>query len=100
MDVLPNQVEHASAKENRALDLSLETLSNDLLSVTRSVQEKMAWPELPGLILVGHSLGGAVVTEVAKSGKLGNAVLGYAVLDVVEGTYIDPNQSLTNNRAL
>ena len=48
----------------------------------------MALPELPGLILVGHSLGGAVITDVAKSGKLGNDVLGYAVLDVVEGTLL------------
>ena len=72
-------------KGNDVPDLSLETLSNDLVHVLRLTQEKMAWPELPGLVLVGHSLGGAVVTEAALSGKLGNAVLGYAVLDVVEG---------------
>lgn len=40
---------------------------------------------MPDVILVGHSLGGAVVTEVAKRGALGKAVQGYAVLDVVEG---------------
>ena len=70
---------------NDHLDLSLETLSQDLLNVTHMTQTQMAWPELPGLVLIGHSLGGAVVTNVAASGKLGNAVLGYAVLDVVEG---------------
>jgi len=42
---------------------------------------------MPDVILVGHSLGGAVVTEVAKIGALGKAVQGYAVLDVVEGMY-------------
>ena len=67
------------------LNLSLETLSQDLLNVIHMTQTQMAWPELPGLVLIGHSLGGAVVTNVAVSGKLGNAVLGYAVLDVVEG---------------
>lgn len=70
------------------IDLSLETLSQDLLDVIKMTQTQMAWPELPGLILIGHSLGGAVVTNVAMNGKLGNAVLGYAVLDVVEGTVL------------
>ena len=74
-----------SQSNNDHLDLSLETLSQDLLNVIHMTQTQMAWPELPGLVLIGHSLGGAVVTNVAESGKLGNAVLGYAVLDVVEG---------------
>lgn len=70
---------------NANLDLSLETLSQDLLDVIHMTQTQMAWPELPGLVLIGHSLGGAVVTNVAVNGKLVNAILGYAVLDVVEG---------------
>ncbi|OTB03109.1 hypothetical protein M426DRAFT_322138 [Hypoxylon sp. CI-4A] len=75
-------------------DLSLETLAADLLSVILMTQKEMKWPELPSIILVGHSLGGAVVTELAKTGKLGNALLGYAVLDVVEGSAIDALQSM------
>lgn len=73
---------------NDVLDLSLSILSLDLVDVILLVQKKMAWPELPDLVFVGHSLGGAVTTDVAVSGKLGRAVLGYAVLDVVEGKYI------------
>jgi len=69
------------------LNLSLGTLSRDLFDVIRLMQEKLGWAELPGLVLIGHSLGGAVVTDLAMSGKLGDAVLGYAVLDVVEGIY-------------
>ena len=76
------------------LDLSLETLSQDLLDVILMTQQEMVWPEVPGVILVGHSLGGAVVTDLAVSGRLGNAVLGYAVLDVVEGSAIDALQSM------
>lgn len=68
-------------------DLSLSVLSQDLLDVIFLTQEKLAWRELPDVILIGHSLGGAVIADVAASGKLGNAVLGFAVLDVVEGTY-------------
>jgi protein phosphatase methylesterase 1 len=40
---------------------------------------------MPDLVLVGHSLGGAVITDVAKNGELGSKVLAHAVLDVVEG---------------
>ena len=79
-------IEQLDGQSNNAdLDLSLETLSQDLLDVIHLTSTQMAWSELPGLVLIGHSLGGAVVTNVAVNGKLGNAVLGYAVLDVVEG---------------
>ncbi|PKS07929.1 hypothetical protein jhhlp_006539 [Lomentospora prolificans] len=75
-------------------DLSLDTLTADLLFVIRGAQERMHWAELPPLVLVGHSLGGAVVTNLAKQGLLGNAVLGFAVLDVVEGSAMDALQSM------
>jgi protein phosphatase methylesterase 1 len=67
------------------LDLSLGTLNQDLVYVVRKTQAEMGWEELPDLVLVGHSLGGAVITDVAKKGELGNKLLAYAVLDVVEG---------------
>jgi protein phosphatase methylesterase 1 len=67
------------------LDLSLETLSRDLVYVIRQTQTKMGWEILPDIVLVGHSLGGAVITDVAKNGELGPKLLAYAVLDVLEG---------------
>lgn len=67
------------------LDLSLETLSRDLVYVIRQTQAKMDWENLPDIVLVGHSLGGAVITDVATKGELGSKLLAYAVLDVVEG---------------
>jgi len=76
------------------LDLSLETLSADLVAVIQKTKEAMSWKELPPLVLIGHSLGGAVVTDVAKSGEIGDKVLGYAVLDVVEGSAMDALQSM------
>lgn len=88
---------HGSTKtspEPESVDLSLETLSTDLVSVLHMTKDKMGWSTLPPLILIGHSLGGAVVTNVAKSGDLGSAILGYAVLDVVEGSAIDALQSM------
>ncbi|KAI5864957.1 protein phosphatase methylesterase [Durotheca rogersii] len=80
--------------DSQAGDLSLETLAADLLSAILLTQKEMKWVELPPIILVGHSLGGAVVTELAKAGQLGSALLGYAVLDVVEGSAIDALQSM------
>ena len=70
--------------------MSLSTLANDLEAVITLLQEKEGWAKLPPLVLVGHSLGGAVVTEVAKRGNLRDAkILGFAVLDVVEGSAVE-----------
>lgn len=77
------------------LDYSLETLRIDLFSAIRQTQQQMGWKELPPIVLVGHSLGGAVVTDLAKSYALGNTLLGYAVMDVVEGSAMDALQSMT-----
>lgn len=82
------------APEGADLDLSLSTLSADLYSVIELTKAQMKWSELPPIILVGHSLGGAVITELAKTGKLGASLLGYAVLDVVEGSAMDALQSM------
>ena len=79
---------------NVPLDYSLNTLSEDLITTINLTQHKLKWPTLPSLVLVGHSLGGAVVTDVAKRGVLGDKVLAYAVLDVVEGSAIDALQSM------
>ncbi|KAI0906376.1 protein phosphatase methylesterase 1 [Ustulina deusta] len=80
--------------EGQALDLSLETLADDLFTAIRLTRREMEWAEMPPIILVGHSMGGAVVTELACSGRLGSALLGYAVLDVVEGSAIDALQHM------
>ncbi|KAL3461066.1 Alpha/Beta hydrolase protein [Aspergillus heterothallicus] len=79
---------------NVELDLSLETLNQDLLFVIRETQTRMGWETLPDIVLVGHSLGGAVITDVARKGELGAKLLAYAVLDVVEGSAMDALQSM------
>ncbi|KAA8896128.1 Alpha/Beta hydrolase protein [Sphaerosporella brunnea] len=75
-------------------DLSLSTLSADLLAMIHLTAQHCGWTKFPEIVLVGHSLGGAVVVDLAASGKLGAALLGYAVLDVVEGSAIDALQSM------
>ncbi|KAK4196383.1 Alpha/Beta hydrolase protein [Triangularia verruculosa] len=78
------------------IDLSLPTLSQDLCNAILLTAKAMSWPEIPPLILVGHSLGGAVVTELAYQPLLppSASLLGYAVLDVVEGSALDALQSM------
>lgn len=70
-------------------DLSVENLSQDLIDMLQLTQAKLGWVELPTVVLVGHSLGGAVITHTANTGILGNKLLGYAVLDVVEGSAME-----------
>jgi len=77
-----------------AEDLTLATLAQDLAFIVESVKDRLNWPKMPDIILIGHSLGGAVVTEVAHQRLLGDSVLGYGVLDVVEGSAMDALQSM------
>ncbi|KAF2118464.1 protein phosphatase methylesteras-like protein 1 [Lophiotrema nucula] len=70
-------------------DLSVDALSQDLVDMLHLTQVKVGWKELPTIVLIGHSLGGAVVTNAANKRLLGNKLLGYAVLDVVEGSAME-----------
>ena len=85
--------EHGSVvwDESGAVDnnLSIDLLSRDMVDMIFLAQQKIGWKDLPSVVLVGHSLGGAVVTHVANRNLLGNKLLGYAVLDVVEGSAMD-----------
>ncbi|KAL0939340.1 protein phosphatase methylesterase 1 [Colletotrichum truncatum] len=83
-----------SITDGTELDLKLDVLTTDLFNVIQLTKAQMGWSELPAVVLIGHSLGGAVVTDLAKSGKLGNSLLGYGVLDVVEGSAMDALQSM------
>ncbi|KAJ9048067.1 Protein phosphatase methylesterase 1 [Entomophthora muscae] len=62
-------------------NLSLDQLVSDLNGVVKETVLKGA------VVLVGHSMGGAVVAKAALSGEVGGRPLvGVVVIDVVEGT--------------
>jgi protein phosphatase methylesterase 1 len=78
--------DEAGETDNR---MDIDLLADDLVTMIQLTQKKLGWSELPRLLLIGHSLGGAVVTHTAKMGKLGTKVIGYGVLDVVEGSAME-----------
>ncbi|KAI8898455.1 Alpha/Beta hydrolase protein [Globomyces pollinis-pini] len=68
---------------NSVLDLSLETLANDLRDIIQQYQTANQQ-----VILIGHSMGGAVVVHLMHK-RLVKNVIGCVVLDVVEGSAIE-----------
>jgi len=87
--------EHGSvvARHGDDVDFSLDALSQDLLAMVNLTQAKL-WLEMPNLVLLGHSLGGAVVTRLARDGIFGSKLVGFGVIDVVEGSAIEALQSM------
>ncbi|KZT19774.1 hypothetical protein NEOLEDRAFT_1151753 [Neolentinus lepideus HHB14362 ss-1] len=69
-------------------DLSISVLTDDLTELLKTVfPDAKAAPEL---LLVGHSMGGAVVVHACPQLiDAGYSVLGVVVLDVVEGTALE-----------
>lgn len=72
------------------LDMSVERLAQDCVEVLQALYPKAG--QMPTLVLVGHSMGGSVVTSLCaalQSMATPAKVAGVAVLDVVEGTAMD-----------
>ncbi|CAM6113999.1 unnamed protein product [Calypogeia fissa] len=72
---------HGLSRTNNDDDLSTETLCSDVLRVINAIYGK----DPPSLILIGHSMGGAIAVWVAARKAL-RTLAGLVVVDVVEGT--------------
>ncbi|KAG6521771.1 hypothetical protein ZIOFF_018897 [Zingiber officinale] len=72
---------HGKSVTDDDLDLSIETLCDDVLAVLKTLYGDSP----PAVILVGHSMGGSVAVHVAAKKVLPN-LCGLVVIDVVEGT--------------
>ncbi|KAI3464280.1 hypothetical protein Pfo_020943 [Paulownia fortunei] len=72
---------HGKSSTENDLDLSVETLCNDVLAILKT----MFGDSPPAIVLVGHSMGGSVAVHVAAKKVLPN-LAGLVVVDVVEGT--------------
>jgi protein phosphatase methylesterase 1 len=73
------------------IDYSLETLANDALQMITLTATSQFWPSIPPCVLIGHSLGGTIVTTLATTHfrAFASNLIGYAVLDVVEGSAVE-----------
>ncbi|KAL7176623.1 hypothetical protein ACSBR2_030044 [Camellia fascicularis] len=72
---------HGKSSTENELDLSIETLCNDVIAVLKT----MYGDSPPAIVLVGHSMGGSVAVHVAAKKEL-SRLCGLIVVDVVEGT--------------
>ncbi|KAJ9167400.1 hypothetical protein P3X46_022055 [Hevea brasiliensis] len=72
---------HGKTSTENDLDLSIETMSNDVLALLK----EMYGDSPPAIVLVGHSMGGSVAVHVAAKKAL-RSLAGLVVVDVVEGT--------------
>lgn len=71
-------------------DLSANTLASDVGRLYKKIYE---FQEAPPIILVGHSMGGAVAVHIAHQ-QLIDTLVGVTVIDVVEGTAMEALASM------
>ncbi|KAL0351266.1 UNVERIFIED_CONTAM: protein phosphatase methylesterase 1 [Sesamum calycinum] len=72
---------HGKSSTDNDVDLSIETLCNDVLAVLKT----MYGDAPPAIVIIGHSMGGAVAVHLAAK-KILPGLSGLVVVDVVEGT--------------
>uniref|UniRef100_A0A8B9KQZ2 protein phosphatase methylesterase-1 n=1 Tax=Astyanax mexicanus TaxID=7994 RepID=A0A8B9KQZ2_ASTMX len=82
---------HGVTQVRHADDLSTQTMSRDVANVVRATYGEVP----PPIVLVGHSMGGAIAVHAA-SGSLLPSVVGLVVIDVVEGSAMDVLHSMQN----
>lgn len=82
---------HGETKVRDPGDLSAETMSKDIQNVVEALYGDIA----PPIMLIGHSMGGAIAVHTAAANLL-SSLLGLCMIDVVEGTAMDALNSMQN----
>uniref|UniRef100_A0A1E1XB54 Protein phosphatase methylesterase 1 n=1 Tax=Amblyomma aureolatum TaxID=187763 RepID=A0A1E1XB54_9ACAR len=82
---------HGETMTSDETDLSADTLSNDVGNVYHAMYPDGSYQ--PSVVLIGHSMGGAVAVHAASKGVIPN-LIGLIVIDVVEGTALEALQSM------
>lgn len=80
---------HGDSKTTSDSSLSAETLTDDILAIIKHIYGINP----PPIVLVGHSMGGAIAVRVAAKDHL-STLAGIVVLDVVEGTAMEALASM------
>ncbi|XP_026284611.2 protein phosphatase methylesterase 1 [Frankliniella occidentalis] len=81
---------HGNSRTNDDEDLSAFTLARDVGDV---LQAMYGGADMPNVVLMGHSMGGAVAVRAASEEFI-PGLAGLAVIDVVEGTAMDALTSM------
>nr|XP_058971128.1 protein phosphatase methylesterase 1-like [Pocillopora verrucosa] len=76
---------HGDTSTEDDSDLSADTLSKDVGNVVQAIYGDSP----PSILLVGHSMGGAIAVHVGVQKLLSTSLAGLAVIDVVEGTAME-----------
>ncbi|XP_067112699.1 protein phosphatase methylesterase 1 [Osmerus mordax] len=82
---------HGDTKVKNPDDLSAETMAKDIGKVV----EVLYGENPPPIMMIGHSMGGAIAVHTAVANHL-PSLLGLCVIDVVEGTAMDALNSMQN----
>lgn len=80
---------HGDTATDNEDDLSAETLAQDVAEVLNGIYGDSA----PPVILIGHSMGGAICVHVANMEVI-SSLIGIVVIDVVEGTALEALASM------
>ncbi|XP_041055315.1 protein phosphatase methylesterase 1 [Carcharodon carcharias] len=80
---------HGDTKVKNSDDLSAETMSRDIGNIVEILYSENS----PPVLLIGHSMGGAIAVHIAAK-NLVPSLVGLCVIDVVEGTAMDALNSM------
>nr|CAG4637085.1 EOG090X07NZ [Ceriodaphnia reticulata]SVE72988.1 EOG090X07NZ [Ceriodaphnia reticulata] len=80
---------HGDSKTNNDENLSSETQADDVVAVVKHI----FGTDPPPIVLVGHSMGGAIAVHAAATEQL-PMIAGLIVIDVVEGTAMEALASM------
>jgi len=79
---------HGNTVTTDDTDMSADTLASDIANALKVYME-----DLPPVVMLGHSMGGAIAVHIGVQGLI-PTLKGLAVIDVVEGTALDALSSM------
>lgn len=82
---------HGCSVTEDEYDLSPETMAKDISCIVEEHVKSL--DKEPEVVLIGHSMGGALAVHTALEGQIDN-LIGLVVVDVVEGTAMDALTSM------
>lgn len=79
---------HGNTKTSDDDMMNIDTLVDDVVAVINSTHRDICgFRDIPRLVLIGHSMGGAIAIKCAyKCSDILPSLVGFVVIDVVEGT--------------